>query len=365
MTYWKTICTWYCKVMICLRQWSLLKNTQQIKVENSHLFSLQAYARTHKKKRVVFPHDALLVAVDKRGNRLWYQSEYVQIKSLDHSNNVVGIKRQQYFSKLQKFKADKTFLLPLAAGVWGGKPMWFYNYSTYSPKDKNGQRAGDLLAEELQQWLMTDLNWLNGIAFDVVDWRIHEKWDTDNNNNPDGGYIHGVNEFARGNLNFLEKLRELLPKNKVLTADGHRLNNQRAIHVLNGIEFEGTVRHDDAFRAFSNTVNLLNFWKQQQRYRPQFSYLVQKFRDQRDKNNQQRLTRFGVALASIYGVGSGFIGKNKITRLYKSGWLGSPISSVKRLALDYPLYHPIQKLEVISNAKINHQGKKIIRKFVR
>ncbi len=336
------------------------ENVEQIKVENSRVFSLKAYTRKWKKKTINFPHDALLVAVDESGNRLWYQSEYVQIKSLNHHNNLVEIKRGQYFSKPRSFKAHRAFLLPLAAGIWGGKPMWFYNYSTQSPVDKNGKHAGDIVAEELQQWLGTELKWLDGIAFDVVDWRVNSKWDTDNNNYSDGGYIKGVNEFARGNLHFLEKLRKLLPENKILTADGYRLNNQRAIHVLNGIEFEGTVRYDDAFRAFSNTVNILNFWKQQQYYRPQFSYLVQKFRDQHDKKNQQRLTRFGVALASIYGVGSGFIGIHKINPLYESGWLGKPISSIKRLALSYPLNDFIQTPKVISNAKISHQGKELI-----
>ncbi len=330
---------------------AITSSTQQIKVKNSQVFSLSAYKKTVRNKKISLPHDALLVSLDEQGNRLWYQSEYVKINFLNQQKNIVGIKRAQYFSKAHSFKAHKTLLLPLAATIWGGQPMWFYNHSTQSPRDKNGKQASDILAKEIQQTLYR-LNWLDGITFDVMHWRARKNWDTNNDNVADGGYLQNINEFARGNLSFLTKVRRLLPVHKIITADGHQLSNQRAIHLLNGIESEGTVRHNDAFRAFSNTVNLLNFWQTQQNYRPQFSYLVQKFRNPRDIRKQQQLTRFGVGMASIYAVGSAFIGRQNLSSLYVSGWLGKPISAIKRLALDYPINLPISPPQALSNTKI-------------
>ena len=79
-------------------------------------------------------------------------------------------------------------------------------------------------------------------------------------------------------------------QNFIITCDGQHPINQQAVGVLNGIESEGLVQHNDGWRGFSRTVNTHLYWD-----------VVLKLMDGNDQHHAERLRRFGVATASCLG----------------------------------------------------------------
>lgn len=90
-------------------------------------------------------------------------------------------------------------------------------------------------------------------------------------------------------------------QNFIITCDGQHPINQQAVGVLNGIESEGLVQHNDGWRGFSRTVNTHLYWDKFNPLSPQFRYVVLKLMDGNDQHHAERLRRFGVATASCLG----------------------------------------------------------------
>lgn len=174
--------------------------------------------------------------------------------------------------------------------------------------------TGSLLSEDctssqthiIHHWFNPDngiLKKLDGIAFDVnyFDVSKHESWDTNNDGQADGGWINGQNIWQAGDLQFLKNLRKRMGQNFIITCDGQHPINQQAVGVLNGIESEGLVQHNDGWRGFSRTVNTHLYWDKFNPLSPQFRYVVLKLMDGNDQHHAERLRRFGVATASCLG----------------------------------------------------------------
>lgn len=294
-------------------------------------FSMEAYWHPRRPERR-FPHDAVLVQVDENGGRLWQTAEYVQLQAIEHEAGRVRVKRGQYFSKQKSFPAGRTVLLPLEAGVWGGRPMWYYNLSTACPEDSDGKTAAQRLSEELTQWFEGPLQALDGIAFDVVHWEARRpEWDMDNDGLADGGRINGRHILREGSWDFLTLVRNALGDERIIIADGHLQKSQRALGILDGIEFEGAVKHNDGFRSISTRLNFNQYWQKFNSRNPTFHYTVLKLRNPQDMLAEERLTRFGYGLATVLGGAAGLL-----TRLddYSAGWLGRPASGLKRPVLE-------------------------------
>ena len=91
-------------------------------------------------------------------------------------------------------------------------------------------------------------------------------------------------------------------QNFIITCDGQHPINQQAVGVLNGIESEGLVQHNDGWRGFSRTVNTHLYWDKFNPLSPQFRYVVLKLMDGNDQHHAERLRRFGVATALSGGL---------------------------------------------------------------
>ncbi|NDP22497.1 MAG: hypothetical protein GZ091_15645 [Paludibacter sp.] len=252
------------------------------------------------------PNYVLLVKLDEKGNRLWYESEIIQITNVDKNTNTLSVSRGICNTKPISFEAGKTYLAPILGGVWGGGVMFFYNLSIDCPKDKNGKTASDLRVDEIAQEFSKKgvLENINGIAFDVNYFDVSDRFptcDTNNDGKKDGGWINNENHWKLGDYLFLKNLRSRMGDDFIITADGQHAENQQAVGVLNGIESEGLVQHNDAWRGFSRAVNTHQYWEHNNNTKYQFRYVVLKLMNKTDAENSVRLQRFGIATACCLG----------------------------------------------------------------
>ena len=285
---------------------ALSKNGESAKVENSAPFVNRKYrggngeGKDYKKEDT--PNYALLVKLDENGNRLWYESELVEITKVDVASNVLTLKRGICDTKALSFDAERTYVAPIAGGVWGEGVMFFYNRSIRCPKDKEGRTASDIEIDEIAQWFSPKgiLKNLNGIAFDVNYFDIADRIpqsDTNNDGVKDGGWISNRNEWKSGDYLFLKKLRARMGLDFIITADGQLATNQQAVGILNGIESEGLVQPDDGWRGFSRTVNTHQYWEHNNTIIPQFRYVALKLGNKSDALNSAQLQRFAIGTA--------------------------------------------------------------------
>ena len=248
------------------------------------------------------PEYILIVKLDDKGNRMWYESEMAEIIKIDSETKKLTIKRNVCNTKSLSFDANKTYVAPIAGGVWGGGVMFFYNMSSDCPKDKNGKVASDIFVDEIANWFSPKgiLKNFNGIAFDVNYYDISARFpksDTNNDGINDGGWINNQNNWKIGDYQFHKKLRNKMGNNFIITSDGQHAENQQAVGVLNGIESEGLVQHNDGWRGFSRTINLHQYWEHNNSIQPTFRYIVLKYMNSNDATNVVRLQRFAVGTA--------------------------------------------------------------------
>lgn len=277
----------------------------EIPVQDARPFKTKAYiSRERNGDKNWFPHNIILVPLDDQRNRCWYESEYATVKEVDYKRNILIVDRGQIFSKPRAFEARQTYVAPLAAGIWGGAPMWYYNFSSACPVDSNGCSAADVFVREIAGWFNSGgpLTNFNGVAFDVNYWKSRDElWDTDNDGKSDAGVIAGRNIWREGDWRFLQELRQVLGNNRLITCDGQHDANQQAVGVLDGIESEGLVQHNDGFRGFSRTINTHLYWQQNNSRSNDFRYVALKLMNQNDEARGDQLRRFATATACCLG----------------------------------------------------------------
>lgn len=287
-----------------------------------------------------FPQMLALVALDERGNRDWNRCEFVVVTAVDKARRTVTVKRGQLFSKALPHAAGRTYAAPLAAGVWGGAPMAFYNLATTCPRDRAGRNAADAFVEEIAGWFAATgpLARFDGIAFDVNYWKPRDaSWDVDNDNRPDGGIVGGNNVWREGDWAFLRALRRALGEGKLITADGQHAANQQAVGVLDGIESEGLVQHNDGFRGFSRAVNTHLYWAENNTRPRDFRYVVLKLKNPADEKRGDQLRRFAVGAASCLGARTTAIPEGVLPAAFAApGALGLPAGQLLRPARATP-----------------------------
>lgn len=275
---------------------------KQLKVEDVTLFTIKGYVNREKNGgKSWFPQHLILVPLDAKGRRLWYESEYAILESVDAKKGTITVERGTHFSKPRSYAAGKTYVAPLAGGVWGGKPMWFYNLSSVCPRDRDGQNAGDVFADEIAGWFKKGepLENFNGIGFDVNYFEVdNPEWDVDNDGVGDAGIVDGRNVWMEGDWHFLRSLRRKLGDELLITADGQHGKNQRAVGVLDGIESEGLVQHNDGFRGFSRMVNTHQYWQQYNTRKHDLRYVVLKLKNPDDEKRGDQLRRLATGAAS-------------------------------------------------------------------
>lgn len=325
---------------------SITAHDTVLKVDLTRPFTERDYVFGNARKRgedVAFPTDILLVPVAADGTRRWHRSEYATFVS--KSKTQITVKRGRYGSTPRAFEGGKTLVLPFAGGSWANNSMWYFNFSPDCPRDPNGLQAADIYVLNLVAWIKPPGQppFANGIAFDVLDFEAKSAFDTNNDSVPDGGLMDGVNRWRLGVNAMLANLRRQLGDEAIITADSHNPASQRSVALLNGMESEGLVTHNDAYRAISTTLNLQAYWLKYGRS-PHFSYIVDKVKNEHDLTQHDCMTKLAHGVATALGVGIGMGGagqhvmKDKNPYLYgespssgKSGWLGRPTSGLMLL----------------------------------
>lgn len=258
-----------------------------------------------RKSRNHRPLQVLLVRLGPNGERLWYESEYAEVVSVDRARRSIRLRRGIHGCQPLDFAARKSALLPIAGGVWGDRVMWFYNLSSACPRDRNGKQANELYAEEIASWFAPGgrLHAFDGIAFDVNYFEVSKRgarWDVDNNGISDGGWVAGRNCWQEGDITFLQRVRTLLGNHRMLTADAQHAANQQLPTVLDGMESEGLVQHNDMWRGFSRALNTHLYWRGHRRSEIDYRYVVLKVMGA-DAPDALRMRRFGAAVACCLG----------------------------------------------------------------
>ncbi len=260
----------------------------EIRVENPALFKTGVGRFRNKNE------DIGLCLLDAGGKPDWRQSEQVQLISVDRERRTIRVRRGCYGTQPRSFPAGGSYAAAhVHEGPWGGQSsnlMWFYNYSTASPRDLRGRSAADVLAGELLRRYSPggELAAFDGLEFDVLffhntyhpDLRNPDSgrgMDVDADGKIDNGRIGGVDTYGIGVVEFCRRLRERFPPEKVLMADGMTERNQRAFHILNGIESEGFPHlRDLEMRDWSGGLNRHFFWLAKARP-PVFNYVNHKY----------------------------------------------------------------------------------------
>ncbi|MFO8014575.1 MAG: hypothetical protein R6X20_14855 [Phycisphaerae bacterium] len=227
--------------------------------------------------------DIGLCALGADGRPDWHASEQVRLVSIDRRAGTIRVARGCYGTKPRAFRARRAWAAAHATeGPWPrrGHLMWFYNYSTHGPRDADGRRCWEVHADDLAARFAEGgrLAAFDGVEFDVL---FHERGgsraDCDADGEADGGRVDGVNTYGLGVIRFLERLRERMGEDRLVTADGHHATHQRGFGVANGIESEGWPDlRDRAIADWSGGLNRHLFWAARGRA-PVYNYVNHKF----------------------------------------------------------------------------------------
>ena len=214
----------------------------EIKVSDPDLF------RTEMGRYKSSNDDVGLCMLDESGRPDWHRSEQVQLVSIDKKNKTIRVRRGCYRSRPMAFPAGKAYAAAhVTEGPWGGKSniLWYYNYSTVCPKDKQGRTCSDVHAAVLAKKFLPggELEAFDGLEFDVLSHQCGGGGklgvDCDADGRIDNGFFGGRNAYGIGVVEFCRDLRSKMGPNRLILADGHSERNQRAFRILNGIESEG------------------------------------------------------------------------------------------------------------------------------
>jgi hypothetical protein len=251
-------------------------------VENPALYKLNGgrYNRHH--------DDIGLCELDVNGKPDWSKSEQVQLVSVNAAAKTIRVLRGAYGTESRAFQAGKAYAAShVQEGPWGSEShlMWFYNFSTDCPRDAQGRNCSDVLVDDVSRRFEPGghLAAFDGLEFDVLRYLVRPNGgpgravDTNADTEIDRGIIDGVNRYGIGVNEFCRQLRERFPQDKLLMADGMHVVNQRAFHILNGIESEGFPELRDLEMAeWSGGINRHLFWDRFARP-PAFNYINHKF----------------------------------------------------------------------------------------
>lgn len=214
----------------------------------------------------------------------WHHCEQVKLISVNRSANTIRVKRGCYGTEPLEFQAGEARAAAhQVEGPWGRQNhiMWYYNFSTHCPKDKNGRTCSDRLVEDLNRWFGEGgkLAAFDGLEFDVL--HNQTRGDTNGDGRADNGVVDGVNQYGIGAVEFARALRKRMGEDFIIQADGALgpggSRSQRAWSILNGIESEGWPNlRDWEFRDWSGGMNRHFFWRDNAR-QPDFNYVNHKW----------------------------------------------------------------------------------------
>ena len=220
----------------------------------------------------------------KDGMHDWHHCEHVQLVSVDYGANTITVKRGCYGTKPLAFQGGESRAAAhQVEGPWGANNhfLWYYNFATHCPKDRDGKTCADLLVDDLAKWFGK-----GGplAAFDGLEFDVHfntTRGDTDGDGKEDHGVIDGRNNYGVGVVEFGKKLRARMGEDFIIQADGALgrggERSQRNWEIYNGIESEGWPNLSEwEIDDWSGGLNRHFFWQQNAR-EPVFNYINHKW----------------------------------------------------------------------------------------
>jgi hypothetical protein len=231
--------------------------------------------------------DLGLCILDEKGRPDWSRSEQVQLLGVDKKAKAITIQRGAFGTAPRAFPKGQGYAAAhMLRGPWGKKSnlLWRYNYATTCPRNAAGETCADVLLEDLTGWFSADgpLAAFDGIEFDVLNFQPlgggrNRGADVDADGIADAGMVDGVSAYGLGVHQFIKRLRAALGAGRLITADGHGLNNQRSTSLLNGIESEGwPALNDPTLSRWSGGLNRHFFWRDRAQ-QPTLNYINHRF----------------------------------------------------------------------------------------
>lgn len=362
------------------------EDISEIKVSNARLFKMKTG------NKLKYPDEIGICSLDENGNTDWNNSEQVELLGVDYEKNTIKVKRGCFGTLPKKFQAGKAYAAAhVMEGPWGKQtksngeiadnPMlWYYNYSTLAPKDKNGNQCFDILAEDVGKRFLPggELESFDGVEFDVLHHDLkHHSYayldkdrapDCNADTKPDAGIINGINTYGTGTFLFCKKLRKVMGDKKLILADGYSQKHVRAFSYLNGMESEGWPNGSDTLTEdWSGGINRFMFWDQNAQ-KPVFNFVNHRWWTKEPPANVNRMVLAATVFTnSVYSVsGSKPFAHNEVTPademdsknviLYdeivkgqanQKQWLGKPLGPMVRLAEQFS--HEISDFELDGN----------------
>lgn len=333
----------------------------EIRVDNPNLFKVNTGRYRDRNE------DIGLCMLNADGKPDWGRSEQVQLISIDRKSKTIRVRRGCYGTKPRAFGAGGSYAAAhITEGPWGRRNhlMWYYNYSTCCPRDKQGLTCADVLVEHLVELFGAGgpLAAFDGLEFDVLKFgcgRIirGRGADCDGDGKADGGFLGGINVYGIGVVEFCRQLRKRVGEDMLILADGMSERNQRAFGILNGIESEGWPHlRDHKIGDWSGGLNRHFFWDKNARV-PVFNYINHKFNMPSGEAgvvkraeipfNVHRLV-FAAGMFTNSAICYSFAPRNDADGLFgvwdefrmgkanSLGWLGKPLGPAVRVATRQP-----------------------------
>ncbi|MCL5269450.1 MAG: hypothetical protein M1457_02600, partial [bacterium] len=307
--------------------------------------------------------DIGLCVLDAQGRPDWSQSEQVRLIGIDASRGTLTVERGLYGTQPLAFGAGRACAAAhCTVGPGYESLQWYYNFSTLCPRDAEGRRCIEALAETLGRRFGADgeLKAFDGIEFDVLydapplsgnEMGNERRADCDADGRMDMGRIGGINTYGAGSVEFVRALRDRLGEGRFICADAP--TGQRATGLLNGVETEAVfgLNQPDAGR-WSDNMNRHRFWNENGRA-PVFSYINNLFQAKdseglwRNRPLPPNYNRLALAEAALTDSGyaeffpapaedesflAGVDDELRMGRENQSGWLGRPRGDTMQLA---------------------------------
>ena len=219
-----------------------------------------------------------IMALDAAGKPNYQTVEQARVVNVAQGRATV--ERGAFGSTPSAFKAMET---RVAAHAWteygAGIELWRYNFCLEGPRDADGRRFIEALAETLAGYLRPGgvLAGLDGYQFDVARFYPGSKdqgtrrVDCDNDGRPDGGLVNGENSFGLGAVTFTRTLRSLVGDDILLVSEATGPFSGRDVAYANGIENE-SFPDLHQWDNLSSAYQRYQYWLQAARP-PRLSYL--------------------------------------------------------------------------------------------
>ncbi|MGM9743066.1 MAG: hypothetical protein ACI3ZC_08415 [Candidatus Cryptobacteroides sp.] len=282
----------------------------------------------------------LLVSLNQDNHPDWDNYEYVAVDDVNETESYLLVRRGHALSKASAFRKGSR-IAPILTYL-SSEHLFMFNYSTKCPRDKNGDNAADVQLKELISLFNPQkglLRKLDGISFDVLNWdppvTNAALLDSDSDGIGDGAIDPetGENLWRAGAFDFQQRLRRHFGDDFILINDGYNYKDQKALGIFNGIESEGLVKHNDAFRGFSKTMNVFSYWNLRNPLKYKLKTVVPKVNNPIDMPHKEQYVRLCMATSTCLEAALNIAPRRPEEELpdeldcgseHKLYWLGSP-----------------------------------------